>query len=104
MRLELKGDNLSLFPGMFVKAAFTTGQQQALVVPTASIVRRSEVTAVYIKTADGRLGMRFIRKGRELDNGYTVVLAGLQQGETVIVDPIKAGVQLKQQYNSAPAN
>ncbi len=104
VRLELKGDNLSLFPGMFVKAAFTTGEQKALVVPSVSIVRRSEVTAVYITTADGRLGMRFIRKGRELDNGYTVVLAGLQQGETVIVDPIKAGVQLKQQYSPAPAH
>jgi RND family efflux transporter MFP subunit len=103
VRLELKGDNLSLFPGMFVKAAFTTGEQGALIVPSASIVRRSEVTAVYVASADGRLSMRAIRKGRELDNGYTVVLAGLQQGETVIVDPIIAGAQLQQQYSSEPA-
>jgi hypothetical protein len=32
-----------------------------------------------------------------MDEGNTIVLAGLQQGERVITDPIAAGVQLKQQ-------
>ena len=41
--------------------------------------------------------MRAIRKGRDLDDGRTIVLAGLQQGERVMSDPIAAGVQLKQQ-------
>ena len=104
VRLELKGDGLSLFPGMFVKAAFTTGEQGALIVPGTSIIRRSEVTAVYVMTASGRLSLRAIRKGRELDNGNTVVLAGLQEGETVVVDPVAAGAQLKQQYRSETAN
>jgi RND family efflux transporter MFP subunit len=97
VRLEFNGDGLKLFPGMFVKAVFEIGQRKVLVVPTRSIVRRSEVTAVYIQSPQGHVSMRAIRKGRDLADGNTMVLAGLQQGERVISDPIAAGVQLKQQ-------
>ncbi len=97
VRLEFNGDGLKLFPGMFVKAVFAIGHRNVLVVPTRSIVRRSEVTAVYIQSPEGHVTMRAIRKGRDLDDGNTIVLAGLQQGERVISDPIAAGVQIKQQ-------
>ncbi|MGD8581192.1 MAG: efflux RND transporter periplasmic adaptor subunit [Gammaproteobacteria bacterium] len=97
VRLEFNGDGLKLFPGMFVKAVFEIGHRNVLVVPTRSIVRRSEVTAVYIQSPEGHVSMRAIRKGRDLDDGNTIVLAGLQQGERVISDPFAAGVQLKQQ-------
>jgi RND family efflux transporter MFP subunit len=97
VRLEFNGDGLKLFPGMFVKAVFEIGHRNVLVVPTRSIVRRSEVTAVYILSPEGHVSMRAIRKGRDLDDGHTIVLAGLQQGERVMSDPIAAGVQLKQQ-------
>ncbi len=100
VRLELKGDGMRLFPGMFVKAAFEIGQRHALVVPASAIVRRSEITAVYVLSPQGNLSMRSIRKGHELADGSAVVLAGLQQGEQVVVDPIAAGVQLKQQRAS----
>ena len=97
VRLEFNADGLKLFPGMFVKAVFEIGHRNVLVVPTRSIVRRSEVTAVYILSPEGHVSMRAIRKGRDLDDGRTIVLAGLQQGERVMSDPIAAGVQLKQQ-------
>ena len=101
VRLDLKGDGMRLFPGMFVKAVFEIGQRHALVVPTSAIVRRSEVTAVYVLSAQARLSMRSIRKGHDLADGRTIVLAGLQQGEQVVIDPIAAGVQLKQQRSSS---
>ena len=104
VRLDLEGDNLALFPGMFVKVLFEVGQQAVLTVPTESIVRRSEVTAVYVSTPEGRLSMRAIRAGRELDDGYTVVLAGLLEGERVALDPIAAAAQLKRQYGSKAAH
>ena len=97
VRLEFNGDGLKLFPGMFVKAVFAIGQRKVLVVPTRAIVRRSEVTAVYIQSPQGDVSMRAIRKGRDLADGNSIVLAGLQPGERVISDPIAAGVQLKQQ-------
>lgn len=99
MRLDLEGDSLGLFPGMFVKAVFEAGHRALLTVPSVSIVRRSEVTAVYVRSAEGKLSMRAIRKGRALDNGNTVVLAGLLEGEQVATDPIAAGVQLRKQYS-----
>jgi len=104
VRLDLKGDDLSLFPGMFVKAVFEIGQRPLLVVPARSVVRRSEVTAVYVRSADGKVSMRAIRKGRDLAGGSTTVLAGLMEGEQVALDPIAAGVQLKQQYTGNVAD
>jgi RND family efflux transporter MFP subunit len=97
VRLEFNGDGMKLFPGMFVKAAFEIGHRQVLVVPTQSIVRRSEVTAVYVQSPQGHISMRAIRQGRDLADGNTIVLAGLQQGERVLADPLAAGMQLQQQ-------
>lgn len=97
VRLEFTGDSVQLFPGMFVKAAFEIDQKRALVVPGRAIVRRSEVTAVYVVSAEGRVSFRYIRKGRDLADGNTEVLAGLQQDEQVAVDPVAAGVLLKKQ-------
>jgi RND family efflux transporter MFP subunit len=104
VRLDLRGDDLWLFPGMFVKAVFEIGQAPVLVVPAESVVRRSEVTAVYVISDEGRISMRAIRQGRSLADGNTIVLAGLMEGERVAIDPIAAGVQLKQQYAINPAN
>jgi RND family efflux transporter MFP subunit len=98
VRLEFNGDGLKLFPGMFVKAVFEIGHRNVLVVPARSIVRRSEITAVYVQSPEGNIRMRAIRKGRDLADGNTVVLSGLQQGERVATDPIAAGTQLKQQH------
>lgn len=104
VRLDLKGDDLRLFPGMFVKAAFGIGKRPVLVVPGSAIVRRSEVTAVYVLSAAGKVSMRAIRQGRSLADGNTIVLAGLSEGELVATDPVAAGIQLKQQYLSNTAN
>ena len=104
VRLDLSGDGLSLFPGMFVKASIIIGQQRVLVVPTNAIVRRSEVTAVYVRSPEGNISLRAIRTGRQLVNGNTVILAGLQQGDVVLVDPIAAGARLKQQYATKPVH
>jgi RND family efflux transporter MFP subunit len=98
VRLEFNGDDLKLFPGMFVKAVFEIGQRGVLVVPTRSIVRRSEVTAVYVQMPEGNITMRAIRKGHDLADGNTIVLSGLEQGEQVAIDPVAAGMRLKQQH------
>ena len=97
VRLELPEGVENMFPGMFVKTAFLVGKRQQLVIPTQSIVHRSEVTGVYVQAADGRISLRHIRTGRELDDGSSAVSAGLEAGEQVALDPIAAGARLKQQ-------
>jgi len=90
-----------LFPGMLVKAAIRLGSDQRLVVPSEAVVFRSEVVAVYVIEADGRIGFRQIRVGRELSEGFEV-LAGLRPGERVALDPVHAGIYLKESQLVTP--
>ncbi len=96
VRLELPKETQSLFPGMFVKTSFATGQQKQLVVPSSSVVYRSEVTAVYIINSHGAISFRHIRTGNK-EGRIVVVLAGLDAGEQVALNPIAAGAALKNQ-------
>ncbi len=85
-----------LFPGMHVKLAVTLGQQMRLVVPESAVVRRGELTALYVVAPDGRIGLRQVRLGDRHDT-LRSVLAGLAAGERVAADPVAAGMALKAQ-------
>lgn len=91
-----EGRTSGLFPGMHVKLAVTLGQQARLVVPETAVVRRGELTALYVVAPDGRIGLRQVRLGERHDNLQSV-LAGLAEGERVATDPVTAGVALKAQ-------
>jgi len=78
---------------MFIKVALVTGEKKVLMVPSKSVVYRSEVTAVYVVGSKGEINFRYIRPGRTRD-GLMVVLSGLQSGEQVALDPIQAGARL----------
>ncbi len=97
VRLQLPGGIQHLFPGMYVKTAFVVGMQKELMVPQQAVVFRSEVTGVYVVNADGKISLRHIRTGSRSRDGMLQVLAGLDAGEQVALDPIAAGVLLKQQ-------
>lgn len=97
VRLDLPPGTPGFFPGMFVKAGFTVGTQRQLLVPTSSVVYRSEVTGVYVVGTDGRISLRQIRTGHETADHMMEVLAGLEEGEQVALDPVAAGITLKQQ-------
>jgi len=96
VRLDLPEGTKGLFPGMFVKTGFVTGEKRELVVPKQAVVYRSEVTGVYVLNGGRRLHFRQIRLGRDLGDAL-VVLAGLTEGEQVALDPIAAGAALKAQ-------
>lgn len=82
-------------PGMFARVHFVIGQAEKLTVPTAAVLRRGEVAAVYVQTADGRLSLRQLRLGDAVGQGEIEVLAGLVAGDQVVTDPVKAGIQMK---------
>ena len=94
MRGDLPENTPNVYPGMLVKLSFSVGNVQHLIIPKESVVRRSELTAVYVVDKLG-LSLRQIRLGREL-NGELVVLSGLSAGEIVALDPVRAGVHLKE--------
>ncbi|HED13864.1 MAG TPA: efflux RND transporter periplasmic adaptor subunit [Gammaproteobacteria bacterium] len=90
VRIPLPQKITGLYPGMLVKVAFAIGQQQALLVPANAVIQRSEVSAVYVRTKEGSISLRQIRRGRLRDNGMIEVLAGLEEGEQVVVNPLDA--------------
>ena len=94
VRLELPEGQFALYPGMFVKASFVVGEARRLLVPTSALLRRSEVTGVYVVDEQGQVRMRQVRVGGEFDS-RTEVLAGLHEGERIAADPVKAGIYLK---------
>jgi RND family efflux transporter MFP subunit len=100
VRLDLPEGIEGLFPGMFVKASLVTGEKDVLMVPSQSIVHRSEVTAVYVISDDNHIYFRHVRVGSASGNSR-VVLSGLREGERVALDPIQAGIVLIHQRQSA---
>lgn len=92
VRLVLPDDVKGLLPGVFARAHFVTGRSPRLMVPRAAVVRRSEVTAVYVVDEKGAPRLRQIRLGTVTDEKSVEVLAGLLAGERVAVEPVKAGM------------
>lgn len=92
-RVDLPENAADLYPGMFVKVGFVTGEAQRLMVPAASVVRRSEVTGVYVWTPDGRTALRQVRLGHLIDGRYEIA-AGLAAGDRVALEPLEAMAQL----------
>jgi RND family efflux transporter MFP subunit len=96
VRLDLPGDVRGIYPGVYARAHFAVGAAPKLLVPRAAVIRRSELTAVYVLGDDGRPLLRQVRLGAAGDERSVEVLAGLKPGERVALDPVKAGM-------SAPA-
>jgi len=95
VRVQLPSGILDIYPGMYVKVAFSVGEQKRLMVPLQAIVTRGEVTAVYVIARGGNISYRQVRLGDNLLEGYVEMLSGLQQGEFILLDPIEAAKQLK---------
>ena len=90
-----------LLPGQQVRVRFAGADMAAtsprLIVPTVAVVRRGELSAVYV--ASGKVfALRAVRLGRESADGVEV-LAGLRAGEVVATDPVRAA-----QADAAPAS
>lgn len=98
---EMK-DATPLYPGMSVKIAFTVGQSQRLTVPPSAIIQHSEFTGVYLVDAKENLKLRHVLFGKTLADDAVEVLSGLESGENVALDPIKASQYLHEQ--KAPKN
>ena len=92
IRLELPAEVRGVYPGVYARVHFVIGRAPRLLVPRAAVLRRSEVTAVYVVDEQGRARLRQIRLGNAGDEASVEVLAGLKPGERVALEPIKAGM------------
>jgi RND family efflux transporter MFP subunit len=92
VRIELPDDVQGIYPGVFARAHFVTGRAARLLVARTAVIRRSEVTAVYVLDGAGWPHLRQVRLGTAGDERAVEVLAGLKPGERVALDPVKAGM------------
>jgi multidrug efflux system membrane fusion protein len=88
LRLDLPAGLSGVTPGMFARAWLpVAGAAEArLYVPARAIVRRAELSAVYVMGVDGRALLRQVRLGRSIGDNVEV-LAGVSAGERVVLDP-----------------
>lgn len=95
VRLRFPADTHDVYPGMFARAQFNIGHARKLLIPAASVLRRSEVTAVYVVNGPGKYELRQVRLGEPYGENEIEVLAGLSAGESVALDPVRAGIHFK---------
>jgi len=92
VRLDLPTAAARLTPGTFAKAHFQITEQAnsaKLLIPAKAVIKRTELHAVYVLAADGKFRLRQVRLGKPIGNKVEI-LAGLQAGERVALDPLAA--------------
>jgi RND family efflux transporter MFP subunit len=94
VRVNLPDGAATLYPGIFIKVGFVVGETQRLLVPREAVVRRSELSGIYVADGDD-IALRQVRLGRKFGDSIEV-LAGLSEGEVVATDPVAAGIYLKE--------
>lgn len=92
VRIDLPADLGEVVPGSFARVHFTTGQAAMIRVPVEAVVRRSEITGVYVVDERNAFSLRQIRTGPVHADGTVEVLAGLTGGEEIALDPVAAGI------------
>jgi RND family efflux transporter MFP subunit len=97
VRLDLPHDLRDVYPGVFARAHFATGRARKLVLPAAAVIRRSEVTGVYTVDEKGRVLFRQVRLGEAAGDQGIEVLAGVASGDSVALDPVRAGMRAARQ-------
>ena len=79
-----------LLPGQQTRVRFVGGSAQRMVVPQAAVLRRGELTGVYVASDKGSV-LKAVRVGAQHGDKLEV-LAGLKPGDAVAVNAIQAGL------------
>ena len=89
-------------PGMYAKIYIKNAASQNLqfpVVPSLAVRKLGSLPTVYVVDSEThKVIMKVVRLGRVTENGYFIVLAGLKQGEKVVMNPpenIVSGMKLE---------
>jgi len=82
---------VQLQPGQFARLLLPLKDAAAQVrIPIKAVLSRSEVNAVYVVDTNGAAHLRQVRLGA-VEGDEVAVLAGLQDGELIALDPVAAG-------------
>ncbi len=91
LRLGLPAGLKGLAPGMFARVFLPAGPAVAqgaerLLVPAKSVVRRAEMTGLYVLDGQGQPRLRQVRLG-QAQGDMVEVLSGVAAGDRVVTDP-----------------
>jgi membrane fusion protein, multidrug efflux system len=76
----------SVRSGQFGRASFSGPSRRALTVPTSALIRRGQLTFVFVADADQRVHLRPVSIG-QTSGERTEVLAGVRPGDRVVTAP-----------------
>ncbi len=84
VKLDLPA-GLPLRSGMFGRARFPAGERKTLLVPTAAVVERGQISSLFVVEADGVAHLRLVTLG-ERHGDRVEALSGLAPGDRIIVE------------------
>jgi len=80
----LDNSNGRLRSGMFARVSIPVGSRRAVLVPDDAIIRRGQLTGVWVVGSEDRIGLRWVRLGRPQGTDVEV-LSGLEGNETIVL-------------------
>lgn len=82
--------------GTYVKVSIPVGARDAVTIPLTALVRRGQLTSVFVVGADGVARMRLVTLG-STDAAQAEVLSGLAAGEEIVAAParVRDGVTVR---------
>ncbi len=85
VKLRLEGGATAPF-GAYAEVRLNLGRFQALAVPEAALTKRAGLVSVFALGKDNRAHLRLVRTG-EREDGRVAIMAGLKEGQSVILNP-----------------
>lgn len=82
-----------LVPGQYARVRLPVGVATMIAVPASALLRRGEVTGVYVIDDKGAPRLRQVRTGEPVGDDEIEILAGLAAGETIAANPVAAGLR-----------
>jgi membrane fusion protein, multidrug efflux system len=87
VKVDLPADP-ELRSGLFGRARFPSGERQALLVPSAALVERGQLTGLYVVDAQDIARLRLVTPGAR-QGDRVEILSGLKAGERVVVEGVE---------------
>jgi RND family efflux transporter MFP subunit len=85
VKVELPPDT-RLRSGLFGRAQFSRGEQQALLIPRSAVVQRGQLQGVFVLDQNKVANLRYVSLGKSSESEIQV-LSGLQGGERFVANP-----------------
>jgi RND family efflux transporter MFP subunit len=80
--------------GLFGRAQFSRGEQQALLIPRSAVVERGQLQGVFVLDQNKVANLRYLSLGKS-SGSEIQVLSGLQSGEWLVANPGKRDLNSK---------